>query len=727
MSIKGVRMVRHRLWLEVGCALALALGMQGIAVAAEGPSGAAAPRDEPESVLVTAARSETSALDLPVSVDRIDGARIREGNLQVNLSEALAGVAGVSAQQRQNYAQDLQVSVRGFGARSSFGVRGVRLYTDGIPATMPDGQGQFSHFDLGSAGHLEVLRGPFSVLYGNSSGGVIALYTEEPKVGTAVQALADVGSFETRRYGLKGSVASEAASLLVDVGRFSTGGTREHSAAERTTFNARAHWQLGTRSSLTLIGNAVDLPEAQDPLGLTRAQLTLDPHQAGTGAVSFNTRKSVSQQQLGADYELEFAEHARLSLMAYGGGRDTRQYQSIPVATQAPPTHPGGVIDLHRNYRGLDAHASNRYALGAGSLELVAGAAFDSLDEARRGYLNYVGTALGVEGALRRADANRVYDLDEYVQAQWDSGGRWLALAGARHSLVDVRSLNELLAPGASNPSKVRYQATNPVAGLTFRLAPRLRLYGSFGRGFETPTLNDLAYRSTNGSLPGLNLALVPAESNHYEIGFKAESGPLRATLAAFRIDTRNELAVIQNSGGRSVFGNIPLTERRGAELELQGEWSRYLGSRFSYTWTHAVTGADYMTCTAVPCAAANVPVPSGSWIAAVPEHAVGAAVTARAPAIGLGVTLEAQLRSSIYVNDLNTDAASGSSIVNLHLDLAQQHRGWRYAESLRVDNLFDRSYVGSVIVNESNARYFEPEPGRSVYLMLQVSRAPAP
>jgi iron complex outermembrane recepter protein len=708
----------HDRWLGQGVVGSfLLLAAQG-GFAAETPA-----RDELESVVISAARTDTSVADLPASVDRIDGARISEGNLQVNLSEALAGVAGVSAQQRQNYAQDLQVSVRGFGARSSFGVRGVRLYTDGIPATMPDGQGQFSHFDLGSAGHIEVLRGPFSVLYGNSSGGVIALYTEEPKAGTALQATVDVGSFDTRRYALKGSVASAAGnSLLVDLGRFTTAGTREHSAATRDTLNARAHWQIGARSSLTLIANAVDLPDAQDPLGLTRAQLTADPYQAGTGAVSFNTRKSVSQQQLGATYDLQFADHARFSFMAYGGGRDTRQYQSIPVATQtATTTHPGGVIDLHRNYRGFDAHASDKYALGAGSLELVAGVAADGLDEARRGYLNFVGTTLGVEGALRRADSNRVYDVDEYLQAQWDSGGRWFALAGVRHSAVDVRSTNELLA--GANVSGVRYQATSPVAGLTFRLAPQLRLYGSYGRGFETPTLNDIAYRSTNGSLPGLNLGLVPAHSNHYELGAKAASGPLRATLAAFRIDTTDELAVQSNAAGRSVFANIPSTRRQGAELELQGEWSRYFSSRLAYTWTQAYTTADYGTCTGLPCAA--VTVRSGSAIAAVPEHAFGAAATVRAPPLGASLTLEAQLRSRIYVNDLNTDSASGYSLINLHLDLAQRRGAWRFGESLRLDNVFDRSYVGSVIVNESNARYFEPEPGRSVYLMVQVSRAP--
>jgi iron complex outermembrane receptor protein len=247
-------------------------------------------------------------------------------------------------------------------------------------------------------------------------------------------------------------------------------------------------------------------------------------------------------------------------------------------------------------------------------------------------------------------------------------------------------------------------------------------LYGSFGHGFETPTLNDIAYRSTNGSVTGLNLALRPARSNNYELGFKAVRGPVHASIAAFQIDTRDELAVVANSGGRSVLGNIPSTERRGAELEVQGEWNRYLSSRIAYTYIHAITTADYLACSGVPCPPPGTRVPSGSHIAAVPENAVGAALTARAPGTGLSATLEAISRSGLYVNDLNTDKASGYNILNLHVDLTQQHEGWRFAESLRIDNLFDRRYVGSVIVNESNGRYFEPEPGRTLYLMLQVA-----
>ncbi|MFM2289617.1 MAG: hypothetical protein RL684_2760 [Pseudomonadota bacterium] len=690
------------------------------------PSSAwcAEPPPDQEAVVVAATRSASPANDLPVSADVVTRERLAAGEPQVNLSEALGEVAGVSAQQRQNYAQDLQLSVRGFGARSSFGVRGVRLYTDGIPATLPDGQGQFSHFDLASADRIEVIRGPFSVLYGNAAGGVIALYTREPPQGTTWRASAGAGSFGQRRYGIEATQAGEGASYLLDVGRYETRGFRDHSAARRDILNGRAHWQLGERSALTLMANVLDLPEAQDPLGLTRAQLSANPEQAGANALAYNTRKSVGQQQLGSDFTFDVDQATRVELSAYGGQRTTRQFQSIPQTTQAnAPGHPGGVIDLLRHYRGMDARVRRRQPVGSARFEWTAGIAADGLDETRRGFLNYSGSDLGVIGALRRSDANRVYNVDEYLQLQLDAG-RWLWLAGARHSDVRVRSRNGLAA--VNGESGVSYGATSPMAGVTLRLAGDWRAYATFGRGFETPTLNELAYRSTNGSLPGLNLGLRAANSRHYELGVRSGGSLLHGSLAVFQVDTRDELAVLASSGGRSVYQNIPSTRRRGAELELAAEFASRYSAQLAYTALEAVVGSDYSTCAGVPCNPSvnlnTATVRAGSRIPAVPAGALGARITARfAP---VSVTFEAQQRSRIYVNDLNADAASGYALFNAHADLHQQRGGWRFSESLRVDNLLDRLTVGSVIVNDSNGRYFEPEPGRTAWLMLQMAHA---
>ena len=228
-------------------------------------------------VVVTATRIEQASFDLPVSVDRIDSDLIQQGQLQVNLSESLARVPGLVIQNRQNYAQDLQISSRGFGARSTFGVRGLRLYEDGIPATMPDGQGQVSHFDLGSTVRIEVLRGPFSALYGNSSGGVIAAFTEDGAPGSALDADFTAGSFDTQRNAIKYSGDNGSLNYLVDVGSFHTGGYRDHSAARRNNLNVKLRFSPDESSRATLLVNSVDMPQALDPLGLTRAQYDTDP------------------------------------------------------------------------------------------------------------------------------------------------------------------------------------------------------------------------------------------------------------------------------------------------------------------------------------------------------------------------------------------------------------------------------------------------------------------
>src|SRR5208282_2012616 len=241
-------------------------------------------------VVITATRLAQASFDLPVAIDRVERAAIQPGKLQVNLSESLDTVPGVSAESRQNYAQDLQISVRGFGARSSFGVRGVRLYSDGIPGTMPDGQGQFSQFDLGSADHIEVMRGPFSALYGNSSGGVIAVFTEDAKPGYDVDGTAEYGTFNTQRYALKTTGANEAVNYVVDASHFQTDGYRFHSDAERNLFNGKLKFPMSDTATLTFVANAIETPFVQDPLGLTQAQLAANPQQAGVGAIAYNTR-----------------------------------------------------------------------------------------------------------------------------------------------------------------------------------------------------------------------------------------------------------------------------------------------------------------------------------------------------------------------------------------------------------------------------------------------------
>jgi len=681
-------------------------------------------------IVVTATRVPESSFDLPVSVDRIERSAIALGQLQVNLSESLLAVPGVSVQSRQNYAQDLQISVRGFGARSSFGVRGIRLYSDGIPGTMPDGQGQFSQFDLGSADHIEVLRGPFSALYGNSSGGVIAVFTEDAKPGHLIEGTADYGTFNTQRYLLKTEGDDGVVNYVIDAAHFQTDGYRVHSNAERDNFNAKMRFATSETGQLTVVANVVETPSVQDPLGLTRGQLAAAPTAAGVGALQYNTRKSLDQEQLGTLYDTKLSANDDLSATLYTGHRATTQFQAIPQITQQKaPLYPGGVIDLDRAYWGFDAHVTDTRPLLGSPLQVVAGINYDDLAEARKGYLNYRGEQLGVEGALRRDESNYVYDADEYLQAQWDPGERWRLIAGLRNNIVDVSSHGHLPVLDDAD-SSVRYSAVNPVAGVTFRANSLLNVYGSYGKGFETPTLNDLAYRSVDGSLPGLNLTLKPARSNNFEAGIKAASEHVRADLAAFYVRTEDELAVLQNSGGRTVSQNIGETNRRGMEFAVDGDWRGGFSARLAYTYIRAVVGAAYATCVAAPCnPLAPGPLPAnyqtvaaGSYLPAVPKNSLYAGITWSYAPLGFTSTLEALGRARIYADDRNSDAAAGYWVTNWRAGFAQETRHWRFSEFARLDNVANRAYVGSVIVNETNSRFFEPAPGRTAYIMFNAA-----
>jgi iron complex outermembrane receptor protein len=677
--------------------------------------------DELDPVVVTATRVAQRSRDLPLAIDSVGRAQIAAGQLEVNLSEALQIVPGLSIENRQNYAQDLQLSIRGFGARSSFGVRGVRLFSDGIPGTMPDGQGQFSQFDLGSADHIEVLRGPFSALYGNSSGGVISVFTQDGPPGNVTTATLDVGSLATQRYALEDAGEAGALNYVLDASHFQTDGYREHSAAQRNLFNSKFKIDLGTQGTLTLVGNVIDTPFIDDALGLTQAQLYSDREQAGIGAIAYDTRKSLAQEQAGAIYDRSLNADDDLQATVYAGHRHTVQFQAIPAASERSPADPGGVIDLARNFYGVDIHLDDHRVVFGMPLRVTAGVAYDDLEEARTDYQNFVGAELGVQGALRIDEANHVYDADQYLQAEWDPVSRWRVLAGVRNNEVYVTSHDHLPVQAGDADTGVHYGAVDPVGGVTFRANDRVNAYASYGKGFETPTLNDLAYRSTNGSLPGLNLGLEPAHSDNYEVGVKAAQGGLRADLDAFYIKTEHELAVEQNSNGRAVYQNIGSTQRRGLELSMESQWPDGLMGRLGYTYLHAITAEAYRTCVGVPCVSATVP--AGNYIPALARNALDGSLTWQRTPGGVQATVETQGRARIFADDRDKSYAPGFWVTNVRVGWTQAHGAWQFSEFLRLDNVFDRYYVDSVIVNDSNSRYFEPDPGRTIAVVFTAAR----
>ncbi|WP_374673602.1 TonB-dependent receptor family protein [Ideonella sp.] len=668
-------------------------------------------------VVVVGTRLREDAFTLPLSVDRLEADELHGHRPQVSLSEALAGVAGVQARDRQNFAQDVQLSVRGFGARASFGLRGVRLIVDGIPATMPDGQGQLSHVDIGAARSVEVLRGPFSALYGHSSGGVIVVQGDDPVGEPEMSASLTAGThgLHTGHVQLQGGGTTLAASARVSAMR--TDGVRTHSAAQRTVAEARLAWRpdgadpQGDR--VVFQAQHFRLPLAQDPLGLTRAQFESDPGGADPAALAFDTRKWVEQAQAGATWTHRAAGPQRLSVMAYAGHRRTVQFQAIPVAPQENPQHPGGVIDLTRRYHGSDLRWTWDGRATGGSLTWALGLAADVLDEDRRGHENFVGETLGVRGALRRDERNRATTVDPYLQATWQPDDRWRVDAGMRHSRVQVRSEDRYVrADNGDDSGRVRFAATLPALAVGYRVTPGLRWYAAVGRGFETPTLNELAYRSDGSA--GLNAALRPASSRHAETGLQWQPGPgLRVSVAAFAVQTADELVTRTNLGGRASFQNAGRTRRDGLELGATARRPGGWQARAALTWVDARYTEGFLTCGPPPCTEPDVPVPAGR---ALPGVAPLSAFLAwqRLPEAGWQWSLEARHVGRVPVNDRHTDHAAAFSVASASAGFRWPVGGGGVEAFLRSDNLFDRRYAGSVIVNEGNGRFFEPGPGRT-------------
>ena len=653
-------------------------------------------------VVVSASRTERASFDLPAAIDVIDAARIRDGQLRVNASEALAAVPGLVAQNRQNYAQDLQISSRGFGARSAFGVRGVRLITDGIPASMPDGQGQAATFNLDMAERIEVLRGPFSALYGNHSGGVVQLFTREGKGKPTLEASASAGSDGMHKADLSAQGESAGVGYVLDASRFHTDGYRDHGAATREQAHAKLTMRTNGGGKFTLVANGLRQKDTQDPLGVTWATWQRHPR-AGeidatdtaspkrTLAERYNTRKSIDHQQAGATWEQPIGA-GRLMLSAYTGNRQVIQFQSFSRGFQAPASHSGGVIDFDRDFHGGEARWQQSVPLAGGKLLATAGIEYGRSADDRKGYENFDGATSGVKGRLRRDEKDVVSSADPYAQAEWQ-GERWQLTAGLRHSRIRV-SVADGFTSNGDDSGAMRFSRTTPLAAALFKLSPMVNLYASAAQGFEAPTLNELFY-SAGGA--GFNFGLRPARSKHFEAGVKAiPAKGIRVDAALFQVRTRDELVVDTSSGGRTSYRNEARTERKGAEVSLDAA----LGAGFSTRLALTSLRATYA---------------NGARLPGVPRANAFGELAWRHGSGQWGAALEAIASGRIYAEDSNAERpAPGYGLLNLRLTAAQTVAGWRYTQFARLNNLADRQYVGSVIVGDANKRYYEGAPGRN-------------
>ena len=687
--------------------------------------------------VVTATRVETNSFDLPVSIDVVSKSNIQDAQLKMTLSESLIRIPGITAQSRSQFSQDPQISTRGFGSRSSFGVRGLRIYVDGIPFSMPDGIGQPGNIDLGSIKAMEVMRGPFSSLYGNSSGGVVQLLTEDapktPEIGSEFM----TGSYGTSRQNAKATGSVGNVDYLINFSNFETDGYRQNSNAKKEQFTAKLKINISNSTRLTMLANWMDM-DAQDPLGLARtassvsratdagASVTVsersafdDPTAIPSVASLANTRVSRKNQQIGFNLEHAFNENNSINIISYVGKRDNLQYLSAFSSTAhsgvTRTADFGRASGISRDFWGTEFRYTNKGQILDRAYQLTGGINYGNMEDNRSDINAYSGVMLDSSSLanVNRREINIAKNFDQYLQAQYAVANSIDIHAGIRRTKVDIKVQDNLvdlaqqstIAKYRDSSGKLSYEKTTPVVGAVWKINPMLNIYANYGKGFETPNLIEIAYDNvTNGTGPNLNL--TPSQSDNYEIGAKAfANSSTRINAAIFRTNTDKEI-VVASSGTYATYQNAGKTKRQGLEASIESQLANNFGIYGAYTILDGKFDSTFSS--------AGNTVNSGNTIPGTYRQQIYGEASWKYPELGFYTALETRYNSKVYVNDRNTDFADSYMVVNLRAGFQQSVSNWKFNEFLRVENIADKDYIGSIRVNDGNSRFFEPSPGRN-------------
>ena len=648
--------------------------------------------DVDETVVVTATQSETPWLTTAASIDRVSVENTLP-SMKIDAGDALAGVAGIQADNRYNYAQDTRLVVRGFGSRAAFGVRGLQLNVDGIPLSMPDGQAQTSSIFLDSIDSLEVLRGPLATLYGNSGGGVVEWFSRKP-TETALEWGGQFSENDTQRYNVNAQWATNTNQLQILASDFQTDGPRRHNSAERQQQAIRWYHQWDEQNRFVIRYDNNDAPLLQDPSALTPEDWREDPTQTVQRAIDFNTRKDIHHRQGSFSWFHESNNGGGL-LSLWQGDRDIEQF--LPFAGD-DTTSSGAVIDVSRQFEG--AHA--RWRQRGVNWSATVGAQLERQQDHRFGYVN----DSGEKGDLRRNEFNWIENASAYLRFQWQLSEELSATGGVRYSDINYEVEDYFTDLDNSDDSgSSDFSETTAAVSFTWQFLPTSATYLSIGQGFETPTLTELAYRN-QGS--GLNRELGPSTNEQWEWGIKHQlPQDWRLHFAFFGIKSEDEILVDQSNDGRTTYRNASETSREGAELSINGALTQQLDLLLSYSYIDATFDNGPLQGNQLPGVAKSQGYLRLNW----------------QPTEQWLVQLAGQYRNETPVNDANDTFAPSYTTWDIAVS-----RDWQWAKSeldvwVRVDNITDKDYVGAVVVNQGSGRSFEPAVGRQASVGISWRR----
>jgi iron complex outermembrane receptor protein len=664
----------------------------------------------PTTVSVT--RSELPLTKVPLSIHTIDRADISRAKPTWGLDEALANVPGVFVANRYNFSQDQRISIRGFGARSAFAVRGIKILLDGIPQTLPDGQGQLTNLELGDVDHIEVLRGSSSALFGNASGGVISIWTNPDAVEQVREDARFVAGRFSERSGRTWSkwqtttgvpVGGGSASLTVS--RLDYEGERDHSAADQRVLNARLRLPLAHGWSLALVTDVGDNPRADNPGALTRLELLANRNQAPALNLARNAGKAVTQIQSGATVRRSMANGGEAAFTVFGLGRSLKN----PITT--------AYIDLDRVDYGARASITYPAPLGALAHRLTAGIDFQRLRDDRKNFAYMPGDSAKPDTVRTLDQLEHVTEIGPFVQSVLEVSAHTTVTAGLRYDWVKFGVQDHLITTTPLNPDdsgERLMRALSGSLGIAVNPSSAVTLYANAGSSFETPTTTELA-NSPSGT-GGFNTGLKPQQAWNYEVGTRGSTGRRFAyTVAVFQADVRDALIPYEISAPRFYYRNAGSTRHRG--MELSADVAVTSGVSLNAAWTYADYRYRRYTFTD------TIPhVLDGRALPGIPKHWLN--VFARLqPATLRGAWGEVQqtYSSGYLVSDTGSTTTAPWWATNVRVGWDGKAGGMRLAPFLGINNAFNHRYIGSVVINAARGRFYEPAPSRNIYVGLSV------
>ena len=666
-----------------------------------GPTWAQSGEPTMATLEVTAPRLTRELYATPAAVSTLEGDAIAQGQQRVRLDESLVRVPGVFLQNRDNFAQGQRISIRGFGARAPFGVRGITVMVDGIPYTLPDGQAQLDAIDLDSAERIEVIRGPSSVLYGNAAGGVIDMTTADGRDDPGTQLRTEAGSDGYRKASLQTGGSDGDWSHHVSLSALNVDGYREQSSTEKYLLNAKLRRELGSERALTAIVNLLDNPRSEDPGALNASEVANGRDQAAPNSLALDAGQNVDQQLLGLQYEDLSAGPGEFYLKGFISQRDFEQ--QLPYVGDSR-------IGYQRDYLGASAEYHHEVSLGSLPLSYIAGVDVARQDDER--FRNDVNPQ-GVVGEQLAEETQTATSTGVFAQGDLSLTEQVTLSLGARFDRVELE-VDDRYQQDGDQSGEQTFNEWSGSAGLSYRYRPQHQAYVNTGTAFETPTFSEFA----NPVGGGLNPAVEPQKAWNREIGLRGYVEPLAMDydLALFSVRVRDELVPYEEEdeeeGGRTFYQNAGDTSRDGIELalswQLADQWR--LNSALTlarYEFDEFATSEEQFDGNRIPG------LPEQTWVNQLTWEGRDERFA----------TLEAQ-----YVGDMVADNANETQVDSYWLVNLRAGDGWRLTDSTRLNayvgvrNLLDEEHYANVRLNAGFGRFYEPAPGRSVYGGLEVS-----